>query len=126
MINDTTPPAPATASAAMRLRMERANTLAIAIADAHPDDAHQIMTAALDDMQTIGPMTSSFGPIRDDAQWWAEICPQHELQEYVYAGLKVLAGRALGRSARLKFLAALWNGVAPNDKQEFIDRVARQ
>ena len=106
-----------------RMRAEWANTLAMAIAECHPHDAAQIMTAALEDMQIGGPQGPSFGAVRQDAEWWADTCPQHELQEYAYAAMKVLAGRALGRTARLRFLAALWNGVAPDDKKAFLSRV---
>ena len=107
-----------------RLRAIQAEMLCQLLADMDQTDAAQVMTAALDEMRIGGPQGATFGPVRDDAEWWAETAPQHELQEYAYAAMKVMAGRALGRSARLRFLAVLWNGVSPDDKREFLARVA--
>lgn len=124
-MNDLTPDAPfATASPLLKRRQECAVTLGLAIDDCDPLDASQICTAWLESMQTGGPDGPSFGSVRDDAKWWSETAPQHELQEYVYAGMCELGRRALGRSARLRFIAHLWNGLAAEDKREFMRRVA--
>ena len=121
-MNDMTPPA-TRLPLPHRFRAEWANSLALCIAECHPQDAAQVMTAALEDMQIGGPQGPSFGAVRSDAEWWAETAPQHELQEYAYAIMTVLAGRALGRTSRLRFIVALWNGLDPEDKRAFLHKV---
>lgn len=112
-------------TADMRLRAEHATSLALALADCHPQDADQIVAAWLADRLTTGP-EPAFGTIRDDAAFWAETAPQVEVQEYVWAGVKVLAGKAMGRTARQRFLALLWNGMAADDRRAFLQRVTPQ
>lgn len=112
-------------TAAARLRAERATTLALALADCHPQDADQIIAAWLAERLTTGP-EPAFGAIRDDAAFWAETAPQVEVQEYVWAGVKVLADKAMGQTARQRFLALLWNGMAADDRRAFLQRVTAQ
>ena len=122
-MNDMTPPATGIKSASDRLRAEWANSLALCLNECHPADAAAICAAYLQDAERGGP-NSAFGPIRADAIWWAETAPPHELQEHVLAGMRILASRALGPTARRKFIAALWSGLDPNDRADFIARVA--
>ncbi len=112
------------ATVAARLRNAWAEALCHAISECHPQDAAQIMVAALEDMVGEGPQADAFGTLRGDAQWWAETAPQHELQEYTYAGMKQLGQRALGPGARKRLILTLWQGLTPADKRAFIAKVA--
>ena len=122
-IQDMTPPA-TMADPATRLRAEWANSLAICISECHPDDAVQIMTAALQDMLVGGP-PSSISPLADDVEWWAIAAPDIELQAYTEAGIKRMAGRAIGITARKRFIATVWNGLDQRDKDGFLARFGR-
>jgi hypothetical protein len=122
-MNDMTPPA-TFADTKTRLRAEWANSLALCIAECHPDDATQIMTAALQDMLTGGPVRS-IGTLAEDVEWWVVCSPDIELQAYVEAGIKWIAGRAIGLTARKKLIATLWNGLEERDKERFLSRFGR-
>jgi hypothetical protein len=113
----------ADAMAALHLRKAWATRLASVIGHCHPQDAAIICAAFLQDRETGGPEVSAFGNVRSDAEWWADIAPPHEVQEYVYAGMKVMASRAIGSSARRRFIAALWAGLDASDRAAFIQRV---
>ena len=117
--------APAIIAPDMRLRAEWAETLCFAIGQCHPHDAAAIMAAALEDMTTTGPQHDPFERYTADAEWWAELAPAHELQAYVYAGLKDITRNALGRNARKRFIATLWKGLSPDDRRAFIIHVSK-
>ena len=110
------------AIASAKLRRAYAESLCYAIGQCRPKDAAQIMAAALEDMEVGGP-DPAFGPLRADAEWWAELAPPHEVQEYVYAGLKQLGQQALGSGARKRMILALWQGLSADDKRAFIAKV---
>lgn len=112
------------AVAEARQRKIWAQALCNFIGDCHPVDASQVMVAALEDMVGDGPEVNVFCTLRGDAQWWAETAPQHELQEYTYAGMKQLGQRALGPGARKRLILTLWQGLTPADKRAFIAKVA--
>lgn len=57
---------------------------------------------------------------KEDAEWWAEIAPPHQVQAYVWAGLKQLRNDAMGRNMRARMIVALWNGMAPEDRAKFL------
>lgn len=115
----------AQADAAARLRRAWAESLCYAISQCHPIDASQIMAAALEDMETGGP-DPAFGPIRGDAEWWAETAPQHELQEYTHAGMNQLAARALGPSERIRLISLLWMDLPIEHRRSFVRKVGEQ
>ena len=112
------------ASVAARLRQAWNAALCFAISQCNHHDAAQIMTAALEDMETTGP-EPAFGPIRADAEWWAETAPTHEVQEYVHAGMKRLGKDALGISARKRLILPIWHGLPATDKRAFIAKVSQ-
>lgn len=101
-------------------RAAHAEALAFQISNCHPDDARTILTAYLQAAETGGPPNAIFAATLADAEWWADIAPPHEVQTYVYAGLKKLAGEAIGPNARARLLIALWNGMPADDKRQFL------
>jgi len=105
-------------------RAETATTLCMAIGACNPSDAAQIMAAALEQMATGGPDHDVFGTVRQDAEWWAEIAPAHEVQAYVNAGLRQLLKSAIGPKARKAVIVALWRGMTDQDKAAFLRAVA--
>lgn len=116
-------------SSAAELRIWRATVLAMAIGDAHPDDADQIVSAWLADMSGNGPRTAfidnDLSQIKADAQMWAEVSPRVEIAAYVRAGLEKLAASALAPAMRRQIFAALWRDMRPEDRRAFIERVTR-
>lgn len=111
----------------MQLRAEWAEALCHAIAECHPDDAVQIMTAALDDIAAGDPpMRDPFCNIRDDAEWWADCAHPAELECYFASALKRLGNRALGVKARKRLFVALWKSFPIADQMAFLSRVDAQ
>jgi hypothetical protein len=104
--------------------MDRATALAHAIRDAHPDDARQILTAALLDLSAGYPPCPAFANIREDARWWAGMATPTELLEYMGAALRVLGNRSLGLQQRKQLFGALWNSFGDSDRLAFIRRVS--
>jgi hypothetical protein len=107
----------------LRLKQARAENMINvyrALDRCHVDDALAIMTAELQSHETGGPPNYLFRAMLADAEWWSETAPPHEVQQYVYAGLKHLAGNAIGPNARARLLIALWNGMQPDAKRKFL------
>ncbi|WP_244927306.1 hypothetical protein [Roseinatronobacter bogoriensis] len=108
----------------MRMRAEWAKALCFAISECHPDDAKQIMAAALDDMAAGSPPKAfPFCDIRSDADWWADCAHPAELECYFSSALKRLGNRALGVKARKRLFVALWQSFPLADRQAFLSRV---
>ena len=108
----------------MRLRAEWAQALCYAISECHPDDAKQIMAAAMDDLSAgYPPMRDPFCDIRGDADFWADCAHPAELECYFSSALKRLGNRALGVKARKRLFVALWQSFPITDRQAFLSRV---
>ena len=126
-MNDMTPPA-TMADPETRLRAEWANSLALCISEFHPDDAVQIMTAALQDM-TMGAPSPAFShladSLRDDAEQWLAYVGDLEAQIYLDAIARHVAGRVVGIAARKHLMASIWNGLSQADKDGFLARFGR-
>ena len=105
----------------MRLRAEWAQALCYAISECHPDDAKQIMAAALEDLAAGDPpMRDPFGDLRQDAAFWADCAHPVELEAYFSAALKRLLNRSLGIRARKRLLVALWCSLSDGDRRAFM------
>jgi hypothetical protein len=83
-------------------------------------DALIAMAGVLERETTAGPEIAPAFSQKDDAEWWAEMAPPHQVQAYVYAGLKQLRHEAMGRDTRARMIVALWNGMAPEDRAKFL------
>jgi len=111
----------------MRLRGAWAEALCFAISECHPDDAAQIMAAALEGMGAgMPPMRDPFGDLRQDATFWADIAHPVELEAYFSAALTRLGSRALGIQSRKRLFVALWQSFPLTDRQAFLSRVDAQ
>jgi hypothetical protein len=91
-----------------------------AIAACDRREALVAMAGILDRESIESPAICSFYSHREDAEWWAEIAPPHQVQAYVWAGLKQLRHEAMGRDMRARMIVALWNGMAPEDRVKFL------
>lgn len=110
-----------------RLRGEWAEALCYAIGQCHPDDAAQIMAAALDDIGAGDPpMRDPFGCLRADAAFWADCAHPIELEAYFAAALQHLGDRALGLKTRKRLFVTLWQSFPLKDRQAFLSRVDAQ
>ncbi len=99
-----------------------ARSLCEAIANTYPDDAAQILAAALEDMETDGPY-ASFADVRSDAKFWADCASPRELEVYLWAILRVLGHRAFAVTARKRLLVTLWSSLPCDDRAAFLARV---
>lgn len=106
-----------------RIRANRATTLCLAIRETHPDDARQILTAALIDLSAGMPRHTAFGDIREDATWWADMATPEELMEYMAAALRALGNRALCLKHRKQLLVDLFRSLPADDRRAFLSRV---
>ncbi|MCT8328264.1 hypothetical protein [Albidovulum sediminis] len=107
-------------------RLECAERLAEAIADAHPDDAAQLMTAALLDHAARSPVGDVFLNAEEDARWWASIAPPHQLVAVLAATLDALGSKALHLKMRKQLFLTLWKSFPTADRQNFVDYAAGQ
>jgi hypothetical protein len=67
-----------------RRRAEAATALACAIGECHPEDACEIMAAALESL-SVGAPLPVFVSIMDDARWWASCASPAEIKAYALA-----------------------------------------
>lgn len=72
------------ASPYYKMRAENATSLCLAIANCHPQDACQIMDAALDDLGRGQPRPAMFS-IMAEANEWAEFATRAEIKAYALA-----------------------------------------
>jgi hypothetical protein len=104
----------------MKVRLELAQALADAIADAHPDDAVQLMAAALTDLTPAGSRPAFCLDAEADAAWWAN----YETPEVLVAVLKValenLGNRAMHLETRKRLFMALWQKFTSADQDRFL------
>lgn len=107
-----------------KIRALRATALANAIAFAHPDDARQLLTAALIDLSAGMPEGPNLiGEVREDARWWSGMATPTELLEYMAAALRELGQKALCRTQRKQLFAVLWDSFPQEDRIAFLSRV---
>lgn len=104
------------------VRAYAAQELCLAIAACHPEDALQILSAALEDLQAGRPIVS-FENIRSDAEFWADCASPAELECYFAASLKALRKKALGQKARKRLFVELWEAFSVAEKAAFVSRV---
>lgn len=104
-------------------RSARADYLCAAISVCHPQDAVQIMAAALEDMAAGMPEPPFLSVTRSDAQWWADLATPVELEAYAGAALRVIGQRAWGLGARKRLLVHLWQGLPEDERRKFVARV---
>lgn len=104
----------------LKVRMELAEALAEAIAEAHPDDACQLMTGALIDLSAGIPSGAVFIDAEDDALWWASIATPAELVAVLTATLRALGNTALHVSQRKRLFMQLWRSFSAEDRARFL------
>lgn len=105
------------------VREANATWLRLAIEQAHPDDIAALAWQALDDLRTIGPRLDPLGDVEQDARFWADCAPPHELAGYAVAAMDRLADLRLGGRARRRLMVALWNAMPESERAAFIKNV---
>lgn len=101
-------------------RQMRATAFALAARDCDPDDAAQLATALLIDLQAGMPDGAGFVSVRDDAKWWASLATPVELVEVLAATLERLQDRALHRNLRKRLFMLMWRSFGPKDQAAFL------
>ena len=104
----------------LRIRLQRAQTLCKAIRDAHPEDARQILAAALVDLSAELPSMAAFGSIREDAKWWAHGTSPEHLFALVEAALDRLRDRAMCLDLRKRLFFSLWKRFTKDERTSFL------
>lgn len=105
------------------LCIQWAEAACLALAECREQDRAAICAAILDAMQTEGPRHDAYNLLYQDARWWADMAPPHELVAYGTAALDRLRGHALSIPARKRLFARLWETFDPKDRQAFLARV---
>ncbi len=106
--------------------MARATRLGRAIRDCDPEDALQILPAALYDLSAGMPSHAALLSIENEATWWANWASPLELNAAIEAALKVMGSRALHLKTRKQLFVALWNTFSPEDRRAFLIRVDKE
>ncbi len=104
----------------MKVRLELAQALADAIADAHPDDAVQLMAAALTDLTPAGSRPAFFLDAEADAAWWANYETPDVLVAVLKVALENLGNRAMHRETRKRLFMTLWRGFTSAEQNRFL------
>ncbi len=103
-------------------RLELAQELADAIGQAHPDDAVQLMAAALTDLTPAGSRSDFFIDPEADAAWWdrADFETPEVLATVLRVALENLGNRAMHRETRKRLFMTLWRGFTPAEQNRFL------
>jgi hypothetical protein len=106
----------------VRQRMKLARALAEAIGDAHPDDAVQLMSAALLDLTHGGNRPDFFLNAEEEVRWWASCEPPEILVATLAAVLQNLGNRAMHLDTRKRLFWLLWQSFSPVAQSSFLVR----
>lgn len=107
-----------------RIRKDWANAAWFALDHCDPQDAAHICATVLAELETGGPCLGDLlGTLTEDALFWADCAPVHELVAYGASALDRLRGAALGLNTRKRLFARLWETFDPKDRQAFLARV---
>ncbi|MCA3488134.1 MAG: hypothetical protein IOC98_09090 [Rhodobacter sp.] len=104
----------------IQCRLELAEALADAIGQAHPDDAVQLMAAALADLTPAGSRPNFFLEAEADAAWWASLETPEVLVTVLRVALENLGDRAMHRETRKRLFMTLWRGFTPAEQDRFL------
>ena len=104
----------------IQCRLELAQALADAIGQAHPDDAVQLMAAALADLTPAGSRPDFFLDSEADAAWWASLETPEVLVTVLRVALENLGNRAMHRDTRKRLFMTLWRGFTPEEQGRFL------
>ncbi|MFC3059499.1 hypothetical protein [Paenirhodobacter populi] len=105
-------------------RAEATRILAAAIRACEPEDAVQIMAAALEDLGAGMPSPDLlFGRIREDAAFWADCATPVEIEVFVAEGLRKISRQAFCEAARKRIFATLWESFDDASRRAFLGRV---
>lgn len=105
------------------LRLQWAEAACMALGECDPQDAAAICAAFLDTAETGGPRHDVFGLLYQDALWWADLAPPHELVAYVTAGLDRLPKTHLSTPRRKQVFKHLWRSFTETDRAAFLAHV---
>jgi hypothetical protein len=99
--------------------MAMARALCQAIGEAHPDDAVQIMSAALAGLTHGGQRPDFFLNAEEEVNWWASFEPPEVLVATLAAVLKNLGNRAIHLNTRKRLFWTLWQSFSPEVRARF-------
>lgn len=99
-------------------RLARRKRLMDAITDCGHDDAVEIMTAYLEELQS-GPPQPSYGWIDEEATRWAAFASYEELWAYFVACGRRLRKQRLGQRGRVQLARRVLDGLPASVRRNF-------
>lgn len=106
-----------------RFRIGWAEAAIYALDHCDPKQGAAICATYLEQVETGGPYQDAFGHLYQDARFWAEAAPPHEVVAYTIAGLRQFPAAHIGIIARKRAFAALWERFSESDRIAFLRRV---
>lgn len=104
-------------------RLAAADTLCAAAAGCHPDDRWVLLTGILRQSCAGMPIAPFLDDIACEAESWAVIGQDAELEIYGAAIVAEFASRPSGIAALKRLLVEIWNHLPPTDRTRFFARV---
>ena len=108
-------------------RIASANALCAAVAECHPEDAKVLLAAMMESFSAGMPIPAFLDDIAAEAESWAAIGRDIELETYGRAIIRQLGvggGIGNGNTAALKrLLVATWQHLTQADRKRFLDRL---
>jgi len=103
----------------LKSRAETATALCHAIAACDPDDACQLITAALVDLSEGMPLPMLLDAA-EDAAWWASMASPVDLMALLGPALEAVASKALHLEMRKRLFLSLWRGFGAGERARFL------
>lgn len=110
-------------SLSARTRQEWATTLAHILGNVHRAEAVPICAAYVDSMAAGMPELDPFGDIRVDAEYWAVMATEPELEAYFSVIAQQIPRRNFAERARKRLLVSLWNAMPVSWRKAFLCHV---
>ncbi|MFU8863390.1 MAG: hypothetical protein ACNA7O_05710 [Rhodobacterales bacterium] len=116
-------PVPACTKAAAQYYHMKCEAAVMALTNLDPQDAAQICVAVLDEAAAGMPGFDSWGDIRADAAFWADVAHSAELEIYAAVAMQKLGQRSLGKQMRKRLFKDLWHSFTETERAAFLGHV---
>ncbi|TNE61394.1 MAG: hypothetical protein EP341_00715 [Sphingomonadales bacterium] len=107
----------------------RALGAALDASERFPDGRRMLgeaLCAVLETVSTGGPRLDTFGNLRDDARFWADVATPMELEAYAAAALQAMRRVQFAPSARKRLFAMLWNTFTDQEREAFLAKIEQK
>lgn len=104
------------------LLLDRLAALLSVVGDFDRAAVQELLCGWLDETGA-GVPSPAFGPLRDEAAFWADCAYPAEIEAFVAAGLRRIERRQFAEGARKRILAEMWKSLTPQDRVAFLRSV---